>query len=106
MDQEQPHPARRVALERVRKLAWENQRFLWGILDGLAKSVAGRSLAQQKIGDYFAACMDEAAAEKSGGRPLKPTLDRIFRMKSKRVRAGVLVQAGQPMVRENRCRVW
>src|SRR5712672_3525362 len=66
------------------KLAWENQRFLWGILDGLAKSTAGRSAAQQKIGDYFAACMDEAAVEKSGGRPLKPALDRIFRMKSKR----------------------
>src|SRR5882672_9361419 len=65
------------------KLAWENQRFLWGILDGLAKIASGRSLTQQKIGDYFAACMDEAAVEKSGGRPLKPTLDRIYRMKSK-----------------------
>ena len=66
------------------KLARENQRFLWGILDGLAKSAAGRSPAQQKIGDYFAACMDEAAVEKSGARPLKATLARIFRMKSKR----------------------
>jgi len=66
------------------KLARDNQRFLWGILDGLAKSTTGRSLTQQKIGDYFAACMDEAAVEKSGGRPLKPYLDRIFGMKSKR----------------------
>ena len=65
------------------KLARENQQFLWGILDGLAKRAAGRSAAQQKIGDYFAACMDEAAVEKSGGRPLKPALARIFRMKSK-----------------------
>src|SRR5260221_1817416 len=72
------------------KLALENQRFLWGILDGLAKNAAGRSVTQQKIGDYFAACMDEAAVEKSGGRPLKPTLDRIFRMKSKRDLAAVL----------------
>ncbi len=64
------------------KLARENQRFLWGILEGLAKGAAGRSAAQQKIGDYFAACMDEAAVEKSGVRPLKPYLDRIFRMKS------------------------
>src|SRR5258707_5065092 len=48
------------------KLAQDNQRFLWGILDGLAKSTAGRSLTQQKIGDYFAACMDEAAVEKFG----------------------------------------
>ena len=72
------------------KLARENQQFLWGILDGLAKSAAGRSPAQQKIGDYFAACMDEAAVEKSGGRPLKPHLDRIFRMKSKRDLPAVL----------------
>ena len=28
----------------------------------------------QKIGDYFAACMDEAAIEKAGPKPLKPTL--------------------------------
>src|SRR5882762_4049758 len=74
------------------KLAWENQRFLWGILDGLAKITSGRSLTQQKIGDYFAACMDEAAVEKSGGRALKPYLDRIFRMKSKRDLAALLAQ--------------
>jgi endothelin-converting enzyme/putative endopeptidase len=72
------------------KLTQDNQRFLWGILDGLAKSTSGRSLTQQKIGDYFAACMDEAAVEKSGGRPLKPHLDRIFRMKSKRDLPAVL----------------
>src|SRR6266849_1051500 len=66
------------------KLERENQQFLWGILDGLAKRAAGRSAVQQKIGDYFAACMDEAAVEKSGGRPLKPTLARITGMKSKR----------------------
>ena len=74
------------------KLARENQRFLWGILEGLAKNGAGRSAAQQKIGDYFAACMDEATVEKSGGRPLKPHLDRIFRMKSKRDLPAVLAR--------------
>jgi endothelin-converting enzyme/putative endopeptidase len=72
------------------KLAWENQRFLWGILDGLTKITSGRSLTQQKIGDYFAACMDEAAVEKSSGRPLKPYLDRIFGMKTKRDLPAVL----------------
>jgi endothelin-converting enzyme/putative endopeptidase len=72
------------------KLERENQQFLWGILDGLAKHAAGRNAVQQKIGDYFAACMDEAAVEKSGGRPLKPTLDRILRMKSKRDLPAVL----------------
>jgi putative endopeptidase len=74
------------------KLARENQRFLWGILDALAKSSAGRSPAQQKIGDYFAACMDEAAVEKSGARPLKPHLGRISGMKSKRDLPAVLAR--------------
>src|SRR5882724_4130898 len=72
------------------KLARDNQRFLWGILDGLAKSTTGRSLTQQKIGDYFAACMDEAAVEKLGAQPLKRTLDRINGMKSKRDLPAVL----------------
>ncbi len=72
------------------KLYRDNQRFLWGILDGLAKSTAGRSATQQKIGDYFAACMDEAAVEKSGARPLKRHLDRINGMKSKRDLPAVL----------------
>jgi len=74
------------------KLAWENQRFLWGILDGLAKSTAGRSAAQQKIGDYFAACTNEAAVEKLAAQPLKRTLDRINGMKSKSDLAAVLAR--------------
>src|SRR5260221_5657399 len=52
------------------KLARDNQRFLWGILDRLAQSTTGRSLTQQQNGDYFAACMDEAGGEQSVRRPL------------------------------------
>jgi putative endopeptidase len=74
------------------KLYQDNQRFLWGILDGLAKNTAGRSATQQKIGDYFAACMDEAAVEKLGAQPLKRTLDPINRMKSKRDLAATLAR--------------
>src|SRR5437763_16964365 len=48
------------------KLYQDNQRFLWGILDSAANQTQGRNAVQQKIGDYFAACMDEAAVEKKG----------------------------------------
>jgi len=65
------------------KLYQDNQRFLWGILDSLAKATGGRNATQQKIGDYFAACMDEAAVEKLGARPLAPWLARIDGMKDK-----------------------
>ena len=50
------------------KLYQDNQRFLWGILDSLAKGTEGRNATQQKIGDYFAACMDEGAVEKLGAK--------------------------------------
>src|SRR3984957_2929060 len=43
------------------KLFQDNQQFLWGILDQLSKQSTGRSANQQKIGDYFGACMDETA---------------------------------------------
>src|SRR5262249_21634424 len=39
---------------------------------------------EQKVGDYYAACMDEATIEKAGVSPLKPTLDRIAKLKDKK----------------------
>ena len=72
------------------KLYQDNQRYLWGILDSLAKQQKGRNATQQKIGDYFAACMDEAAVEKLGARPLAPYLERIGALKSKRELAPLL----------------
>ncbi|HZD07786.1 MAG TPA: M13 family metallopeptidase N-terminal domain-containing protein, partial [Candidatus Limnocylindrales bacterium] len=65
-----PIPADQAAWSVYGKLTVDNQRFLWGILDELAKKTAGRSATQQKIGDYFGACMDEAAVEKLGAAPL------------------------------------
>ena len=39
---------------------------------------------QQKIGDYWAACMDESGIEAAGMKPLQPELDRIAALKSKK----------------------
>ena len=74
------------------KLATDNQRFLWGILDELAKRPQGRTAPQQKIGDYFAACMDEAAIEKLGAQPIQPMLSRIAAVKAKRDLPAVLAE--------------
>jgi len=74
------------------KLAQDNQRFLWGILDDLARNPSGRNPNQQKIGDYFAACMDEAGVEKLGANPLKPPLDQINGMMSKKQLPALLAQ--------------
>jgi putative endopeptidase len=64
------------------KLHQDNQQFLWGILDQLSKQTNGRNANQQKIGDYFGACMDEAAVNKLGAKPLQPYFEQIAAMRS------------------------
>lgn len=58
------------------KLANENQRYLWGVLQNLAEQKDG-SASQRQLGDYFAACMDTEAIDATGMAPLKPWLARI-----------------------------
>ena len=74
------------------KLANENQRFLWGILEQAAKPSASRSAVEAQIGDYFYACMDEASRERDGAAPLRPELDAIAALKSIRDVALFLAQ--------------
>jgi len=42
-----------------------------------------RTPVEQKVGDYYASCIDEAAINKAGIKPLQPVLDRINRIKNK-----------------------
>jgi len=79
-----PVPSDQARWSVYSKLAQDNQRYLWGILDGLAKQKEGRTLTQQKIGDYFGACMDEAAIAKRANGPLVPWLERIDGMATAR----------------------
>jgi len=85
-----PIPADQASWSVYGKLTVDNQRFLWGILDDVAKKTTGRTPTQQKIGDYFGACMDEAAVEKLGAAPLKPVLEEIAALKNKKDLATVL----------------
>ena len=72
-----PIPADQARWDVYSKLQYENEQFLWGILEEAGKPSASRSAAQQKIGDYFHACMDESTVEKAGAAPLKPHVDAI-----------------------------
>jgi putative endopeptidase len=47
------------------------------LIEDAAKQQAPRGSTAQKVGDYFAAFMDEAAIEKQGISPLRPILDYI-----------------------------
>jgi putative endopeptidase len=77
------------------KLAEENGEFLWGILEEAAKPTADRTPAQQKIGDYFESCIDEAGIESLGSTPLQPLLDQIAALKNKRDLARLLADQHQ-----------
>ena len=76
------------------KLQDETLAQLRTILEEAAKANAAKGSTTQKIGDYYAACMDEAAIDKLGAAPLTPELDRIAGLKSKQEIADYLA-AGQ-----------
>jgi putative endopeptidase len=60
-----------------------NDTVLRETLEASSKNDPKRSAVQQKIGDYWAACMDESGIEAAGLKPLQPELDRIAALKSK-----------------------
>src|SRR5947209_15513913 len=61
-----PIPPDQAAWNVYSKLTFDNQRFLWGILEQESKPSPDRTPAEQKIGDYYYACMDESAIDKDG----------------------------------------
>jgi len=78
-----PVPPDRPRYGRLTEVAERNEALLHDILEKAAKPDPKRSAIDQKIGDYYATCMDEAAVEKKGLEPLKPRLDAISGLKSK-----------------------
>lgn len=65
------------------KLQDENTAQLLGILEAAAAPDPARNAANQKIGDYYAACVDEKAVEAAGIKPLDPYLAKIKGLQSK-----------------------
>ena len=60
-----------------------NEVILRSILEKAAAGGSERNAIDQKIGDYYGACMDEKTADTKGLEPLKPELDRIAAVKDK-----------------------
>jgi putative endopeptidase len=85
-----PVPPDRPRYGRFDELTERNQTTLRTILDTVSKPDPKRNAIDQKIGDYYATCMDEAAIEKKGVAALKPQLDRIAAIKTKAELAGAL----------------
>ncbi|HEX5226859.1 MAG TPA: M13 family metallopeptidase [Bryobacteraceae bacterium] len=78
-----PVPADQAAWGTFDVLADNNRTILRNILEKAAVKAPGRSAVEQKIGDFYASCMDESAIDKLGSAPLQSDFKRIDAMKSK-----------------------
>jgi putative endopeptidase len=78
-----PIPADQSRWGTFEELAERNREVLHQILEDAAKPASNRDAIARKIGDYYAACMDEKAIDAKGLTPLQPELDRIRNLKDK-----------------------
>ena len=92
-----PIPPDQSSWDLYSKMEDENKTKLRGILEAASTPDAGRNAVNQKIGDYYASCMDEKAIEDKGIEPLKPGLDRIAKISSK----SELADAASAMTTDN-----
>jgi putative endopeptidase len=65
------------------EVAERNYGVMRGILERAGVNDPRRSEDDRKIGDFYASCMDEDAANKKGYTPLQPELNRIAAIKDK-----------------------
>jgi putative endopeptidase len=76
-----PIPAEYPSWGTFAQLRDSNNDKLHGILEAVAKhKSAKRGSVEQKIGDFYASCMNEAAIEKAGGTPLTDEFARIAKI--------------------------
>ncbi len=78
-----PIPADQVAWGTGSGLQYWNENILREALEKASAQTSNRTDFEQKIGDYWAACIDESGIEAAGTRDLKPELERIAQMTSK-----------------------
>ncbi len=79
-----PIPGDHPGWGRFNELTERGEYIVRDILDKYSANDSKRTPVEQKIGDYYQACMDESAIEQAGTKPLRPELDRIAGLKSKK----------------------
>jgi len=87
-----PIPSDRSSWGRFNELAERGEYIVRDILEKAAVDRPGRTANEQKIGDYYASCMDEGAIEKAGTRPLDADFQSIAALTSKQHLAGEIVR--------------
>ncbi len=79
-----PIPSDESVWGRFNELALRNREIMRNILEKASAPTPNRTAAEQKIGDYYASCMDEKGIEAKGTAPLDPALNRIAKLSDKR----------------------
>jgi putative endopeptidase len=114
---ENPVPAAYPSWGRFNELAERNREQLHGILEGAAaNSKAASGSNDQKIGDFYASCMDEKQINGAGAKPLDPEFGRIGALTSvtdlqaevarlQRIGVGALFQFGSTQDMKNSSQV-
>jgi putative endopeptidase len=87
-----PLPADQARYGRFDALADRNRLLLRDQLEAAAAAKPGRTAIEQKIGDFYASCMDERAIDARGTAVLKTDLDRIAALKTKKELAALVAQ--------------
>lgn len=77
-----PIPADRSRWGRFTELSDRNEKVLLDLIQGAAAKKDNSSEIDRKIGDAYSACMDTAAIERNGLKPIQPDLGRIAAIKS------------------------
>ncbi len=94
-----PVPSDQSRWTRFQELANHDDEIDRKILEQAATPSSARSPVEQKIGDYYAACMNEAAIEQKGASPLEPLLDRIAAVKSREQLTAEIIRLHQEGIR-------
>lgn len=85
-----PLPPEYSRYTRFNELQRRNEALLQDILEKASVTGSARSGVEQRIGDFYTACMDEDGIEKRGLDPIRGDLDRIDRLKDIRNLAPLL----------------
>jgi putative endopeptidase len=86
-----PVPGDQSRWGRFDALQERNRTILQGILEAASSNKPTRTAIEQKIGDYYASCMDTKAIDQKGLAPIQPDLDRINAMDGKPAITGVVI---------------
>jgi predicted metalloendopeptidase len=96
-----PLPGDQTRWGRFDQLQERNRDVLHSILEVAARPDPKRGSVMQKIGDFYASCMDEPKVNAAGVTPIQPDLDRVHKIANRRQLIEAVAQfqsAGVPML--------